>query len=70
VIDAAVRKPIKHERRVGLADAFDAGPPVVWIGLSQIRQFDVDGVSVDIDESSAGGSVSFDGRAPRYESDG
>jgi hypothetical protein len=36
---------------VGLTDALDAGPAVVRVGLLQIRQVDVDGVGVDIDQA-------------------
>jgi hypothetical protein len=52
----------EHQQRVGLGGAVDAGPGIVRIGPTQVRQIIVDGVSVDIDEACAGGSVSVDGR--------
>ncbi|WP_267307426.1 hypothetical protein [Mycobacterium barrassiae] len=62
MVDAAVGNPVKHQAGFYFADAFDAGPPVVWIALRQVRQVLVDGVGVDIDERRACGSVSVDGR--------
>jgi hypothetical protein len=62
VIDPAVGNPTEHQPRVGLADALDPGPAVVRIGLPQIRKSIVDGVGVDVDEASASGSMSGDGR--------
>jgi hypothetical protein len=50
VIDFAVYLSTEHQARIGVAGALDAGPGVEWIGLAQIRQIIVDGVSVDIDE--------------------
>jgi hypothetical protein len=70
VIDPAVGNPTKHQACFGLGAAVDAGPEVVRIGLPQIRQTYVDGVSVDIDQPCAGGSVSVDGQAPYNTLDG
>jgi hypothetical protein len=70
VIDPAVGNPAKHQARFGLGAAVDAGPEVLRIGLPQILQIYVDGVSVDIDQPCAGGSVSVDGQAPYNTLDG
>jgi hypothetical protein len=59
VIDPAVVLSTEHQLRVGLACPVDAGPAVVRISL-QIREILVDGVGMDIDEATAGESVSVD----------
>jgi hypothetical protein len=61
VIDPAVVLPAEQQTRFGLAGAVDAGPVVVRIRTSQIRQIIVDGVGVDIDEACAGRQLSVDG---------
>jgi hypothetical protein len=70
VIDPAVGNPTKHQAGFGFAGAFDAGPAVVWIDLPEVRQILVDGVGMDIDEATAGESVSVDGPGPGNWSDG
>ena len=60
MIDAAVGNPTKHQKCVGLAGVLDAGPAVMRIVLTQIREIVVDGVGVDIDEPYMGGLTSVD----------
>ena len=60
MIDPAVVLSTEHQVRVRLACPVDAGPAVVRISL-QIREILVDGVGMDIDEATAGESVSVDG---------
>jgi hypothetical protein len=61
VIDLAVRLPGECQQRFGFADALDAWPAVVRIGLCQARQIDVDGVGVHVDEPGGGERLSVDG---------
>jgi hypothetical protein len=68
MIDPAVVLSTEHQARVGLACSVDAGPAVVRISL-QIREILVDGVGMDIDEATAGESVSVDS-PPSSWSDG
>jgi len=63
VIDPAVVLSTEHQVRVRRACPVDAGPAVVRISL-QIREILVDGVGMDIDEATAGESVSLDGPGP------
>jgi hypothetical protein len=61
VIDPAVGNPAEHQLRLGLAAALDAGPAIVRIGVSQVRQINVDGMCVNVDEAGGDGQLSVDG---------
>jgi hypothetical protein len=51
VVDPAVRGSAECQGRVGVTHPLDAWPAIVWVGLAQVGQVDVDGVGVNIDES-------------------
>ena len=55
MIDRAVGLSTKKQLRFGLIGALDAGPAIVRIDASQVRQISVDGMCVDIDEAGVGG---------------
>jgi|HubBroStandDraft_3_1064219.scaffolds.fasta_scaffold590972_2 hypothetical protein len=61
MIDGAVGLSTKKQLRFGLTGALDAGPAIVRIDASQVRQISVDGMCVDIDEAGGDGQLSVDG---------
>lgn len=62
MVDSPVGPSTEHQARLGVADAFDAGPLIVRVDPAQIRQRFVDGMCVDIEKACAGGPMSVDGR--------